>query len=435
MIPTYVLWIIALFLAIKYSIKKPSNLALVFKSFIILIIAGLAYYVPSLLPVFKLPQPTGKYSVGTNDLELTVNRDEIITENPNDKRSFMIKTWYPTTDLSGKQDLYIDKGGRNGFAMKYGLPISMLDYLDQVDTHVYRNAAIENESFPVLLFSHGYNSKANGYYALLSEVASHGYIVFAINHTYESTGSTFIDGKEVYFDNHFAQKIETDTWQIIVPIKDAFKTKISFEERQPIVKKALTTYFVKDIVNRWAQDIVDVSNVLQQYNSTGFFKDKLDMTRIGVFGHSRGGGAAGHSLLLPSSIKAGVNLDGVQWGEIADTTFQKPFMFVAADWPEEHENLNQHAYINKSSSYFYEGLIKNSAHSNFMDIPYMVPEQSISEAGTIQADMAISISSSLVTSFFDKHLKEKPIDLLLLNSEFELLELKVFEGDSIRIKN
>jgi predicted dienelactone hydrolase len=68
---------------------------------------------------------------------------------------------------------------------------------------------------------------------------------------------------------------------------------------------------------------VDVVDELDEWNDTGFFKGKLDLSNVGVFGHSRGGGAAGESLLIDSKIKAVANIDGVQWGQIVDTLFHQ----------------------------------------------------------------------------------------------------------------
>ena len=152
---------------------------------------------------------------------------------------------------------------------------------------------------------------------------------------------------------------------------------------------------------------------------------------MGVFGHSRGGGAAGESLLIDDRIKAGANLDGVQWGQIVKTKFQKPFLYLSSDWPDEHLNLNQHAYVKKSTSVFYEGIILQSGHSNFMDIPYMIPLQSLSQAGDIDPDLAIQIASRIVTAFFDNHLKSEGADINTIDSEYEMLEMNIYKGDSL----
>jgi hypothetical protein len=435
MIPAYLIWLIALIIAMRQSGQKSAIVVRIFKTIGFTVLLALAIILPSVLPVFELPQTTGPFTVGTKDIFLKLDREEVITADRTDKRSLMIKVWYPSEETGGERDPYVDTAGRNGFAQKYGLPHSMLNYLNKVETKVYRNIPIADETFPVLIFSHGYNSKANGYYALMSEITSHGYVVFAINHTYESTGTTFPDGTEVYFDYEYANRIESGTWDRVAPAVEAFKNGLAFEDRHPFVQKALSAYFVKDIIEYWAKDISDVVSELNVWNDSGFFKGRLDLSNIGSFGHSRGGGAAGESLLNDSRIKAGANLDGVQWGQIVDTVFHKPFLYLSADWPPEHENFNQHAYVNKSTSVFYEGIILQSGHSNFMDIPYMIPLQALNEAGDIDPDLAIRIAGRVVTSFFDRHLKSKDIDLNTLNPEFEMLKLNIYEGVSIIQEN
>jgi predicted dienelactone hydrolase len=433
LIPAYMIWIIALITALRQPDQQSSIVVRIAKTLGLSILLVLAIILPSLLPVFELPEPTGPYTVGTTDLFLELDREEMITVDETDRRKLMIKVWYPSNESEGEKDLYIDRAGRNGFAQKYGLPNSMLNYLDKVETNVYRNIPVADDTFPVLIFSHGYHSKANGYYALLSEVVSHGYVVFAINHTYESTGTTFPDGTEVYFEYDHASRIESGSWETLEPAVEAFQSDLSFDERHPIIQNALTTYYLKDMVTYWADDIVDVLSELDDRNNSGIFEGNLDVSNVGVFGHSRGGGAAGESLLMDDRIKAGANLDGVQWGQMVDTRVEKPFLHLSSDWPEEHEDFNQHAYVNRSSSVFYDGRILQSGHSNFMDIPYMIPLQSLNQAGDIDPDLAIEIASRVVTSFFDEHLKSKDIDLFSLKSEYELLEMNVFRGDSMDV--
>lgn len=430
MIPAYLLWLIAIVTGMLQSGRKSAIILRVLKITGLLILLAISVVLPSALPVFNLPHSTGPFTVGTLDIQLELDREELITDDRTDKRSIMVKAWYPSREEGGKMDPYGDPAGRRGFAQKYGLLPSMLNYLNKVETNVYRNIQIADGNFPVLIFSHGYNSKANGYYALLTELASQGYVIFAINHTYESTGSTFPDGTMKYFDYNYAGQIEFGTWETMEPVIESFKSDLSFEDRHPIVRKGLTTYFVRDMVERWALDIVNVVSELDTWNREGFFEGKLDISNVGVFGHSRGGGAAGESMLIDDRIKAAANIDGVQWGRIVDTVFQKPFLFLSSDWPAEHENLNQHAYVNKSTMVFYEGILFQSGHSSFMDIPYMIPVRSLSQAGTIDPDLAIEITRKVVTAFFDKHLKSKAIDLNALDSEYEMLKLHSFKGDA-----
>lgn len=435
MLPTYIIWGIALITAFRQSDQSHSAtlISRILKITGLILLFIPAVLLPLVFPVFELPETTGAYAVGTTDILFEADREEVITADPSDTRKFMIKAWYPSKDHNGEQDPYIDPAGRAGFAQKYGLPPSMFHYLDRIETNVYRNNFVAAESFPVLIFSHGYHSRANGYYALLSEIASQGYIVFAINHTYESTGTTFPDGTKVYFDNQYARTIESNTWETINPVVDAFKEGMDFDERHPIVQKALTTYFAGDIIERWTRDIIDVIDALDEWNQSGLFEGRLNISEIGVLGHSRGGGAAGEALLTDDRIKAGANLDGVQWGQIVNTAFQKPFLFLSSDWPKEHEDLNQHAYVNRSRSIFYEATLLESGHSNFMDIPYMIPVQALNLAGDIDRDLAIEISNKLTVSFFDKYLKNLEADLSKLAKEYDNLEMNIYTGDSMQV--
>ena len=427
MIPAYLIWIFAIITVYKQKKKRSKTVFRVLKGTGFSLILILAVALPSIFPVFKLPELNGDYQVGTRDLLFEFNRDEIITEKPSDRRKLMAKIWYPSIETSDQRDLYIDEGGRHGFAQKYGLPDGTFNYLDKIETKVYKGTNVADGKFPVLIFSHGYNSKANGYYAILNEVASHGYVIIALNQTYESTGSTFPDGSEVYFDYDYARKIESGTWEGLAPVREAFQKDLSYEERHLIVKKGLESYFVRGIVERWAQDISDVVSELENLNSSGFLTGKLDLDKIGVFGHSRGGGAAGEALLTDNRIKAGVNIDGVQWGRIVNTSFDDPFLYISADWPEDKEDLNSHAYINKSKDIFYKAKVLNTLHSNFMDIPLMIPITTISQAGSIDPYLGLEITNKLVISFFDKHLKNKKVDFAELNSDYEMLNLEIFK--------
>jgi hypothetical protein len=62
----------------------------------------------------------------------------------------------------------------------------------------------------------------------------------------------------------------------------------------------------------------------------------------------------------------------------------------------------------------------------------MIPIQTLSQAGNIDPYLSMEITTKVVTSFFDKHLKQKDIDLNDLGAEYDRLELHVFKGDSIK---
>lgn len=399
----------------------------------ILIVLG--WTLPMVLPVFSLPEPSGNYSVGTEQILLKTDMNEPTTDDPSDTRELMVKIWYPSeTDGSDHEsEKYVDTGSRAGFATKYGLSPSMLSYLDYVDTHVYPGIPVAEGSFPVLLFSHGYGSKATGYYALLSEIASRGYIIVNMNHTGESLGATFPDGRITYFDYGYQQRISSGSMDLIEPVIEAFQKGLPYEERHPIVRNAALEYFEGRVQDRWAEDMIHVLDQLKLWNDRGFLMGRLDLDRIGVFGHSVGGGAAGNLSMKDSRIKAAANLDGIQWGTRIDSLSRIPFLYMSADWPEDHEDINAHIYKNKSTDVFYETRLLNSGHPNFMDIPFMIPVRSLAGTGTIDPYLGMEIINGVVTSFFDKHLKQQPnADPVTVAAQFEVLEMIVHRGDSLQ---
>lgn len=398
---------------------------------VLLVLIVVSWILPNFLPVFSLPTPTGKYLVGTNSIHLKTNMDEPITNDPDDQRELMIKVWYPAiTNTSVKQDPYLDKVNRTGFINKYGggiLPPFAMNYLDKVKTHVYQDAPISDEVFPVLVFSHGYGSNASGYYALLSEIASHGYIILNVNHTYESLGSTFPDNSTKFFNYQFMRDENVGVMKHINLIKDAFNNNLSYDERHAVIREASKAYNATNMVKRWAKDIRYTIDQLEDWNKAGFLKDKLNLDKIGVFGHSRGGGAAGQVTIKDHRIKAAANIDGIQWGEMMDTIYHKPFLYISSDWPANHQDVNAHVYKYKSSDYFYESKLLNSGHPNFMDIPFMIPVKSLTQAGTIDPKLGIKITNELIITFFNKHLKnDESSDLKKIDERYKLLELNVY---------
>jgi len=73
-------------------------------------------------------------------------------------------------------------------------------------------------------------------------------------------------------------------------------------------------------------DIQFMMDQLADHPSGDILYDKIDFDHIGVFGHSLGGAVAGQLALEDDRIDAGINLDGFQWGDVADATIQQPFI-------------------------------------------------------------------------------------------------------------
>lgn len=391
-------------------------------------------FLSNILPVFKLPKPTGNYNIGSRYIHLETNLDEIITQEIGDKRELMIKVWYPAILKEEIAENYLNAGDRVGFAAKYGLPKSTFNYLDYVKTHTYPDAEVANGKFPVLIFSHGLYSKASGYYALLEEIVSQGYIVININHTYESVGTLFLNGEIKLFNTEYDLKNNNEemgnmVWEAMKKYNEAS----SWGQKHKAIEHSIRSYAAADINTRWVEDISLVIGELEDWNKTTFLKNHLDISKLGAMGHSQGGAAAAHTMLIDDRIKAAINIDGMQWGSMIDSTLSKPFALISSDWSELHPNWNEHAYHNGSTSDFIIAKVLNSGHPNFMDIPLMINLKLVNEAGSIDPYLANDLTSKVVLSFFEKHLNDKKIDILTLSEKHSELEIKLHDKSNSSI--
>ena len=108
----------------------------------------------------------GPYAVGYRESALTY-ADAI----GGDDRTLRLAVWYPSSDASGTDALY------DGFFPAPG---------------VWADATPAAGPFPLAVFSHGHQGYAENSGFLLAHLASHGYVVYAPDHT----GNTTFDGSD-----------------------------------------------------------------------------------------------------------------------------------------------------------------------------------------------------------------------------------------------
>ena len=425
MIPIYFLsliLIICLFNNWKYF--KGNWFRKITSGLFLFLFLGLGFSLSTILPIFELPIPSGEYEVGSEYFHLKTDEDEFITEDKTDKRELMIKVWYPANIKDETKEPYLNDGDRVGFANKYGLPQNAFNYLKKMETHTFQSPEIADGKFPVLVFSHGYYSKANGYYALIEEIVSQGFVVFGINHTYESVGSLFPSNETKFYSKEYDRKHNNEEMvSMIWEAMEIYKSSTDQNQKSKTINNVLKKYLAAEINNRWSTDFDLVINQISIWEESTFLSNHLDLSKIGVFGHSQGGAASAETLLNNSKVSAGINIDGVQWGNMVDTFLTKPFLLISSDWPEDHPNFNKYAYQNGSIDDFYLARIKDTGHSNFMDIPFMINLKMINEAGAIDPKKAIEITSKMVVDFFDKYLNNEKTNLLELSNQYPELEI------------
>src|SRR5208282_1514586 len=77
-------------------------------------------------------------------------------------------------------------------------------------------------------------------------------------------------------------------------------------------------------------DVKFVVDQLEQFNrpSGKFFGARLDLNRLGIFGYSFGGAVAAQACWLDRRFKAGIDMEGSLFGEVAEDGVRQPFFFM-----------------------------------------------------------------------------------------------------------
>lgn len=269
----------------------------------LLIWIPIAIVLPILFPVFQLPEPTGIYKIGRISYHLIdPNRNEIETKIQNDKRELSITVWYPTNETDHKQATYFPNftNLKDAVSEKYGIPPFLLTYLGKITTNTQEGVAVANNNkpFPVIVLSHGFPGTSFMFTSLIEEVVSHGFIVAAIDHTFYSNVTMLPTNKAVFLTENLPTPIEFEKWDEII-----------------------------DTV--WVKDQIQVIDFLSYLNREKKFKNKIDLDKIGVMGHSFGGATAFQSMLIDDRIKAGINMDGTYFGNAEKSEMDvKPFLLM-----------------------------------------------------------------------------------------------------------
>ncbi len=337
------------------------------------------------LPMFQVPTPTGEYEIGTTHFELTdLSRNETFTTTPDDHRRFSIRTWYPTDDITGLQLApYVDYPAEfgKGVAQSWGFPSFIVSHFSSIPTHSYYNAPLsEDGDFPIIMFSHGYGGFDIQDTSLMQELASHGYIVFSLAHSYEAATTYFPNGDAIY------------SADIVVPYDST----------------------LNDSLKIWADDtifLLDQLEITENSLIPSVFHTGLDFTRVGAIGHSFGGSTAEEVCLIDARFLAGISLDSPHILHSLDMSMTKPFLMMFSEAYGDPE-MNDIVYQNSVADCY--GLFVNGTkHHNFADTSIWSPLlKSFGTIGTIDGYRMLHILNDYVLEFFDEYLKGEASVLL-----------------------
>ncbi len=346
-----------------------------------------------LFPYYDIPKPTGDYLIGTKVYEVEDASRTEKYDSTGDKRKFRLQVWYPADSKDGLKRvpwLYDGKEIARGLSKDSGLPYFLLDKLSLVRSNSYEDALIsaKGEKYPVIILSHGWRGVRNLHQDFTEELASRGYIVFSIDHTYGSAATVFENGR-VALINYEALPSGSPEY----------------------MKKA------NQLVNTYADDVsktIDFVNELNENDST--FKSKLDLNQIGLVGHSTGGGADIRVALRDKRVKAVIGLD--PWVEpikkenISIGLTVPSLILRSKQWEVGPNNDNLGLLVNNSENKPIVYQIEGTTHYDFsMVYMYSSAVKKLGFSGSIDSVHLTSILKESLTSFFDQTLKGKKTDI------------------------
>ena len=156
-----------------------------------------------------LPTPAGPSPIGRVTYHwIDSSRAEFLDPSTAARREILVDIWYPATGApSSAAEPYLpylsvirrslgDSLARRRFAPEYALTEAR-----QLTSHATSDARVSCPATgcPVLIFSHGGGVDRSLYTVQYEDLASHGYVVAAIAHTFDSHLVVFPDGRAVRY--------------------------------------------------------------------------------------------------------------------------------------------------------------------------------------------------------------------------------------------
>ena len=303
------------------SVNKPRSLIRrTFKVFAALVMLGVLAVAALLGSLWlelgteiTLPPPTGPSEVGRAIYDWTDDQAlDTLAPVPGTKRELLVWIWYPTTpgESSAVVDDYVPAAVAAAVQrIRTGIFGFLTKDVTKVHAHSLRKARVSTQQqlYPVLILRGGASSEVWNYSTLAEDLASHGYVVVGLDAPYRTGVVVFPDGRVLRRTS----------------------------ENNPELCEGKTGQELDHCLNRilsaWIADMAFVLDRLQQLTTSdpsGKFTGRLDMTRVGVFGHSFGGTQAAQFCSQDSRCKAGVDVDGFLHGSVMQTGIHRPFMFL-----------------------------------------------------------------------------------------------------------
>ncbi|MFY9823415.1 MAG: family membership [Thermoanaerobaculia bacterium] len=361
-----------------------------------------------------LPTPTGPFAVGRSIEDWTDAATlDTLAPMPGTKRELLVWIWYPSAagPSAAMLDDYVPaqlraKAGDGGG----GLWRLLTRDLSKVHEHSTRDAGVspQQRSYPVVIMRAGASAEVLNYSTLAEDLASHGYVVVGFDAPYRT-------GRVVFPDGRVMSRTSENNPELCLGRGQAYQERC-----------------VDRVLTAWTADIAFVLDRLERLNSSdssGRFTGRLDMARVGVFGHSLGGATAAQFCHDDSRCKAGIDVDGAPHGSVIQAGLHQPFMFLLSDHGHSSDPDSRRIRADIQSIYDRlppEGrlriMIRGANHFTFSDDGALLKSHIVRGAlrtlGMLGIDgrRQLAVTAYCVHSFFDAYLKRTSVSRLKISS-------------------
>ncbi|GGV16390.1 hypothetical protein GCM10010495_33350 [Kitasatospora herbaricolor] len=347
-------------------------------------------------PVPVFPEPSGEFAVGTRVVQWTDPlRPETFTADPDDRRTVVVQLWYPARQgpAGARRAQYLGRTEQEArtvseaLARGVGLPGFLVDGVPLARSNSVFDAPVDSGAgrFPVVLFSPGSGGVRTQNTAWAEDLASHGYLVAALDHPYDSAAVLLTDGRTI--DSETASSGDPDE-----------------DERLAAGWTAIRAADLGFVLTRL--------EALDRGEAPDPLNGRLDTGRVAVAGHSMGGAAALQAARLDRRFDAVIDLDGYPHGPTSPALAQ-PALALTQDItpgtdPRYLPRLTE--ALDASTATSYRLTVPGAAHLTFMDGPlYLPPVPSI--VGTLGRTGSPRVVAAATLAFLDTVLRDRPGDL------------------------
>jgi len=254
--------------------------------------------------------------------------------------------------------------------------------------------------FPVVLFMPAEGTTRLFYSTIAQTIASAGFIVVTVDTPYGVDIAEYLDGSVAFLNATAVDNATVATIDVAVSVR------------------AQDASFVLD-------QLGNTTAVAQLIPGS---EGGLDVSKVGMFGHSLGGAATAAAMLNDTRIAGGLNMDGALFGPVVQQGLNRPFMFMAHTGHVRNNNSIPADPLNswftiwpKLCAFRLDIILGNSLHYTFSDFPIVlqtlgiVPNAAVAQALQItdlDGRRALKIVTTYVTAFMDFVLYNKTSVLL-----------------------